>query len=938
MTEIFKMLFLMSCAGTALAAILAAVRPITKKLFSSSWHYYMWLVVLCVMVLPIRLHLPATPVMQSVQRESYTASNEEMLVETLEVAEKVESVTIEDEAILTENDEAYAFIDLNWMLFSYVWLMGMVLSLLGKMISYGIFIRQIHTHSQVVDCPAIVQYTKRKVIVRVSDGICSPLMLGVCKPVLVLPKTELSEKQLQYIMAHECTHLNRQDILYKWFLSIVKSIHWFNPFIYLITQQIHLDCEIACDMAVVQQMNQNETKGYVETILLLLTTQNAKQVPLTTGMTGTKKTLKKRFAMIKNKMTVKTSMTVLSVILAVVLLSCGIVISGVLNGKTKPSAEMATGIQTDQRRGNEFNFLMLGIDNNGRADAIMVFNVKEDGLTGLSFPRNVNFTSGEESGRMSDLLAKENGDQLVVDAIRSFGIPMHYYAKVNIEAVETLIDNVGGLQLNIPEDMVYDDPYQNLHIDIPAGLQRLSGEQVGQVLRYRRYPNGEEGRSMTWYTVMTAFVNQIQQENKTIDVGQLYETVAKHITTNYSLEDLIKDIPWLSNINRNNVVFEGMPGQNITNADGTFGYQINMAEAKSLLRIFNADTSNEQLISVIPYENDVMGFSIKLPERWKGKYDVMQYDNQVVFFHKGIFLKYGKGFGQLFSITKLTPPLKEETAEPVAYLYWAKDYAFAWSVASDVQHPVWADNDEQDEKLAEDFEDMLRDLEFIKNSFSVLAPQPSENNIASDQKLQGNAEEATAYNKTIQIQKRVHPISGEVRYFPVSVKVSAEETTPTDAIESMPTAMPVAIKSNEKSDIPYVGFENLILENADIEKMQALLKQKGSVQGGQHFTKLSESYIVNDYSYENDLQHKNTGITCDANGNISVYFAVNSDNLVDISFFDSETKESVGSYLVLANNENAYSFLGFDQNKTYDINIQGKTQGTWQIDGEYLVY
>ncbi len=778
MTEIFKMLFLMSCAGTALAAILAAVRPITKKLFSSSWHYYMWLVVLCVMVLPIRLHLPATPVMQSVQRESYTALNEEMLVETLEVAEKVESVTIEDEAILTENDEAYAFIDLNWMLFSYVWLMGMVLSLLGKMISYGIFIRQIHTHSQVVDCPAIVQYTKRKVIVRVSDGICSPLMLGVCKPVLVLPKTELSEKQLQYIMAHECTHLNRQDILYKWFLSIVKSIHWFNPFIYLIAQQIHLDCEIACDMAVVQQMNQSETKGYVETILLLLTTQNAKQVPLTTGMTGTKKTLKKRFAMIKNKMTVKTSMTVLSVILAVVLLSCGIVISGVLNGKTKPSAEMATGIQTDQRRGNEFNFLMLGIDNNGRADAIMVFNVKEDGLTGLSFPRNVNFTSGEESGRMSDLLAKENGDRLVVDAIRSFGIPMHYYAKVNIEAVETLIDNVGGLQLNIPEDMVYDDPYQNLHIDIPAGLQRLSGEQVGQVLRYRRYPNGEEGRSMTWYTVMTAFVNQIQQENKTIDVGQLYETVAKHITTNYSLEDLIKDIPWLSSINRNHVIFEGMPGQNVVTENGMFEYQIDMEKAKKLLQHFQYKTN--------------------------------------------------------------------------------------------------------------------------------------ENQSAEEKPAESNVKERTTPQGVIKTQRRVHPVTKE------------EIITP--------------VKSNERSEIPYGGFQLLTLENADIETMQALLNRNGFIQGGQHFTNLSESYIVNDYSFEDDLRYENTGITCDANGNISVYFAVNSDNLVDISFFDSETKENVGSYLVLANNENAYSFLGFDQNKTYDINIQGKTQGTWQIDGEYLVY
>jgi len=170
----------------------------------------------------------------------------------------------------------------------------------------------------------------------------------------------------------------------------------------------------------------------------------------------------------------------------------------------------------------------------------------------------------------------------------------------------------------------------------------------------------------------------------------------------------------------------------------------------------------------------------------------------------------------------------------------------------------------------------------------------------------------TPPQSVIKTQKRVHPVTEE------------EIITP--------------IKSNEQSEMPYGGFQHLILENANIETMQELLKRKGSVEGEQHVTKLSESYIVNDYSYENDLHYENSKISCDENGNISVYFTVNSDNLVEISFFDSATKENVGSYLVLANNQNAYSFLGFDRNKTYDINIQGKTQGTWQIDGQYLIY
>ena len=69
-----------------------------------------------------------------------------------------------------------------------------------------------------------------------------------------------------------------------------------------------------------------------------------------------------------------------------------------------------------------------------------------------------------------------------------------------------------------------------------------------------------------------------------------------------------------------------------------------------------------------------------------------------------------------------------------------------------------------------------------------------------------------------------------------------------------------------------------------------------------------------------------------------MYFAVNSDNLVDIQFYDTETREEVGQYGILANNENAYTFIGFDPNKTYDISIQGKTKDTWKIEGEHIIY
>jgi len=58
MAQIFTSFLLISAIGTVLAGVLAILRPLTRKIFSANWHYYMWLVVLVVMIMPVRLNIP----------------------------------------------------------------------------------------------------------------------------------------------------------------------------------------------------------------------------------------------------------------------------------------------------------------------------------------------------------------------------------------------------------------------------------------------------------------------------------------------------------------------------------------------------------------------------------------------------------------------------------------------------------------------------------------------------------------------------------------------------------------------------------------------------------------------------------------------------------------------------------------------------------------
>lgn len=141
-------------------------------------------------------------------------------------------------------------------------------------------IRQTRKSSFAVDVP---QIKEKRVSARISNLISSPLMTGVFKPVLLLPKASLTDEQLRNVVLHEMTHYKRFDMLVKWFSLIVKSIHFFTPAVYFVSRQLDEECEISCDAAVVKNMTRESEMSYVNTILSLLSENTSIRIPLTTG-------------------------------------------------------------------------------------------------------------------------------------------------------------------------------------------------------------------------------------------------------------------------------------------------------------------------------------------------------------------------------------------------------------------------------------------------------------------------------------------------------------------------------------------------------------------------------------------------------------------------------------------------------------------------------
>lgn len=96
---------------------------------------------------------------------------------------------------------------------------------------------------------------RRKITVKVSDRVVSPLTYGVMNPVIILPKSlPADSEEMRFALAHELVHIRRFDVLLKVVLTAAACVHWFNPLAWAMLSLAGRDIELSCDEAVLEQL------------------------------------------------------------------------------------------------------------------------------------------------------------------------------------------------------------------------------------------------------------------------------------------------------------------------------------------------------------------------------------------------------------------------------------------------------------------------------------------------------------------------------------------------------------------------------------------------------------------------------------------------------------------------------------------------------------
>jgi LCP family protein required for cell wall assembly len=136
-------------------------------------------------------------------------------------------------------------------------------------------------------------------------------------------------------------------------------------------------------------------------------------------------------------------------------------------------------------------------DREGRADTILLVHIDpiRSRVSMLSIPRDTYLDIPGHGTTKINVAHAYEGVPLVKKTVVSFtGQKIDHFVKIKPTAVTRLVDHLGGITLDIEEDMHYVDHAQNLTIDLRQGKQKLSGKEAHDYIRYRDDIRGDIGR------------------------------------------------------------------------------------------------------------------------------------------------------------------------------------------------------------------------------------------------------------------------------------------------------------------------------------------------------------------------------------------------------------------------------------------------------------
>ena len=212
-------------------------------------------------------------------------------------------------------------------------------------------------------------------------------------------------------------------------------------------------------------------------------------------------------------------------------------------------------------------------------DTIMLagYNPKTQKAFILSIPRDTFIGESQTSAKASQKINaqyKKGTDVSVKEVEELVGIDIDNYVVIKTSMLVDIIDTIGGVEFDVPIDMKYDDPTQDLHINLKAGMQTINGDKAEQLLRFRhnndgssysyKYGDNDFGRMRTQREFIKATATQLLNIKNVGKINDLIEDVSSNLETDLTTEEMLTYVPSLVSFNTEDLVMEQLQGETRT--------------------------------------------------------------------------------------------------------------------------------------------------------------------------------------------------------------------------------------------------------------------------------------------------------------------------------------------------------------------------------------
>lgn len=258
-----------------------------------------------------------------------------------------------------------------------------------------------------------------------------------------------------------------------------------------------------------------------------------------------------------------------------------------------------------------YTFLVFGADvASGLTDSMMVvtYDVANQRAAVMSLPRDTLINVRRWNKSLNAVYSSYKDPDQGVEALKSevselVGFTPDYYVKIDWELVGEMVEAIGGVWFDVPRDMHYDDPAQDLHIHQDKGYRKLNGDDAMQIVRFRHSNDGSAISDITRLSIQHDFLKAVLKQTLQIQnmtkITQLADLFGRRVESDLQVENIL----WFGS----QAVFGGLGVDDVEFFTMPFYGASNDRNARYRGRVYPNQT---ELLKVIneklnPYEEEV---------------------------------------------------------------------------------------------------------------------------------------------------------------------------------------------------------------------------------------------------------------------------------------------------------------------------------------------